>query len=118
MLPRKFRLTRKRDFSRVYQTGQKAASRWLLVRALANRRQAPRFAIIIGKKVEPKAVVRNRLKRLVRQALQELLAQSPSPTFFQNKDYILTIHHDPLPPYTLERLRPEVEQCFARLPLN
>jgi ribonuclease P protein component len=41
-------------------------SRSFLVRALPNAEKGPRLGLIVGKKVAPRSVDRNRVKRLVR----------------------------------------------------
>lgn len=118
MFPRSWRLTRQRDVQRVYRQGQGAASRFLFVRTLPNRLNQPRLAVIIGKKVAKKAVVRNRLKRLVRQAIQELMADPQLTSRLVGKDWIITIHREPTPPYQLAAMKAEVVTCFERLPLS
>lgn len=109
------RLTRKRDLDRIYKQGQSAGSRLLFVRTIPNRSPYPRFGVVIGKKVAKKAVVRNRLKRLVRQAITELYL-GPTGQPLPRRDYLITIHRiiEPLP--TLEQVKQEVTTCFAKLP--
>ncbi|MDB9528211.1 ribonuclease P protein component [Oscillatoria sp. CS-180] len=76
-LPKRYRLTRSREFSKVYQKGRQASGCCLVVKALRVSEQSAdgcsRFGITISQKVSKRAVVRNRLKRQVRAALQELL---------------------------------------------
>jgi ribonuclease P protein component len=115
MFPRAWRLTRQRDVQKVYRLGASAASSFLFVRALPNRVQQPRITVVIGKKISKKAVVRNRIKRLVRQAVQELKAEQ-LPVLSKNLDIVLTVHRDPQLPYSLERIKPEVATCLSRLP--
>jgi ribonuclease P protein component len=116
MFPREQRLTKQRDIQKVYKLGKSAASSTLFICSLGNRLHRTRLAVVIGKKVAKKAVIRNRLKRLVRQSIQELLADQTYSAKVAHSDVILTIHRDPGLPYTLERLKPEVQQCFERLP--
>jgi ribonuclease P protein component len=116
MFERAWRLTRKRDLDRVYKQGKSAATNHFFVRCLPNRYGHPRFTVVIGKKVVRKAVVRNRLKRITRQALQELIAQELFFAKIKNMDCLVTIHRTPEAPYELSRLKGEIEQCFERLP--
>jgi ribonuclease P protein component len=116
MFPREWRLTRQRDVQKVYRLGKSAASGFLFIRALPNRVNHPRLTVVISKKINKRAVVRNRLKRLTRQALQELLQDPAAQAKLATMDAIITIHRDPEEPYTLERLKKEVTQCVARLP--
>lgn len=118
-----WRLTRKRDLERVYRQGVSAGSRHFFIRALTNRPGEPRFTVIIGKKVAKKAVVRNRLKRLARQAISELYTEGVIKLKAEGKDIIVTIHRDPAPEgapsghhYELLPIKKEVATCFARLP--
>ena len=116
MLSRAFRLYKKRDIQKVYKATLTSGTRFFYLRALPNRLNQPRLAVIIGKKVAKKAVVRNRLRRLAHQAFQELMAD---PTFLakvRQYDLLLTIHRDPEAPYSLDRVKPELEACFAKLP--
>lgn len=116
MFPREWRLTRARDVQKVYKKGASAASHWLLVRSLPHRGTNPRLTVIIGKKAAKKAVERNRLKRLVRQSVQDLLKDGKLGVLNQ-ADTIITIHRTPPEPYTLEAAKAEVVKCFDRLPL-
>jgi len=77
-LPKQYRLTQSQAFSQVYQSGRQASTKHLVVKII----QAPgersdqdcsRFGITISQKVSKRAVVRNRLKRQVRAALQTLM---------------------------------------------
>lgn len=115
MFARQWRLSRARDVQKVYKLGRSAGTKSFFIRTLKNRLNHPRITVIIGKKVAKKAVIRNRLKRLVRQAIRELLG-SGELTELQGKDCIVTIHKDPLAPYALEPIKLEISQCFARLP--
>lgn len=109
MFPKEWRLTRKRDIKRLFDSGKTTATTWFFIRYRPNSLGHPRFAVVVGRKVAKAAVVRNRLKRLVRQAIREQLAKTKPPS----QDYLITIRRDPNPPYTLERVKPEVAQCFA-----
>lgn len=115
MFPRAWRLTRQRDVQRVYRLGRSAASAFLFIRCLPNRLNHPRLTVVVSKKIAKKAVIRNRLKRLVRQSVQELLPDPLVTVKLQNFDSVLTIHRDPQPPYELEGVKAEVAKCIARL---
>ena len=81
MLPKANRLRRNQDFSKIYKRGNRYLGKDLVLRAL-RRQEKPevwnailptRVGISIGKKVSKHAVERNRLKRLIRAAMGELL---------------------------------------------
>lgn len=93
-LPKAHRLKHWRDFQAVYQKGIRRYGRYLTLRGLPQRThnvdaptrretlQSPnqdkpptRIGISISQKVSKKAVVRNRIKRLLRVALRQLLPQ-------------------------------------------
>ena len=75
-LPKRYRLTRPKEFSQVYKKGQQASSRHLVIKFIElPDSECSRFGITISQKVSKRAVVRNRLKRQVRAALQSLIPQ-------------------------------------------
>lgn len=81
-LPQTHRLKRRQDFQKAYQQGGRYSSHHLIIRTLfeANEENPTqlnltRFGISISQKVSKKAVIRNRIKRLIRQAVRELLPQ-------------------------------------------
>jgi ribonuclease P protein component len=70
MLQREHRLTDKRDFQRVFHQGQSFANRYLVLYYAKNRTHDTfRVGFSVSKKVG-KAVVRNRVKRLLREAFR------------------------------------------------
>jgi ribonuclease P protein component len=79
-LPRAYRLRHRHDFQRVYQNGRRRTSANMSVLAYANSKQpdilpTTRFGIVIGKKISKKAVIRNLVKRRIKAALRQLVAQ-------------------------------------------
>lgn len=73
------RLTGPAQFEAVLAAGRRSGSRCFLARAIPNAGCGARLGLIVGKKAAPRAVDRNRVKRLVRivhrQFLQQLDAQ-------------------------------------------
>ena len=65
------RLTRSAEFDAVYRRGSSAASRHLVVYAFPSERDEARVGIAVSRKVG-NAVVRNRLKRQLREAFDAL----------------------------------------------
>ena len=68
-LPRFCRLHLKNDFQRVITGGIKLQYNGLVLWTLPNRSEQVRFAVVVSRKLGP-AVVRNRTKRLLREAFR------------------------------------------------
>jgi ribonuclease P protein component len=72
MLKKDFRVTKERDFKRIYQKGKFFSNGEFTIRFLPNRFSFPRFAVVILKKHIKKAVKRNKFRR----QLQEIVRLS------------------------------------------
>jgi len=82
---RRNRLSRSRDFDAVYRQGRSVSTRFLVLYAFAREgaEDEPRLGIAIPKKVGG-AVVRNRIKRQLREIWRARLDRLPS-----NSDFVL-----------------------------
>jgi ribonuclease P protein component len=83
---RRNRLSRSRDFDTVYRRGQSVSSRYLVLHWFPREEDAegdPRLGLAVPRAVGS-AVIRNRVKRLLREAWKELL-----PTVPAGHDYVL-----------------------------
>lgn len=69
-LPRSLRLRSAREIRAVLKQGQRVSDRLLTIHARPNGLPQPRLALAVSRKVSPKAVVRNRLKRLIRESFR------------------------------------------------
>lgn len=71
-MKRRFRLTSSTDFKRVRRLGKSYAHPLIVLVALPNEVDRPRFGIAAGRSLG-KAVQRNRAKRLLRESLRPLI---------------------------------------------
>lgn len=74
MLQRANRLTTKRDIERVSRMGRPVHAPNLTIRAIPNRLNLPRATVVAGLKVSKHSTKRNRVKRLIREAIRRNLA--------------------------------------------
>jgi len=75
--PARFRLRKSADFQRVYGRRASAADENIVVYALANELGHPRLGLSVSRKVGG-AVVRNRWKRLLREAFRRVRSELPN----------------------------------------
>lgn len=66
------RLRKGPEFDRVYSEGTVVGGPFFVVRHLANDGRAARWGFAVGKRLAKKAVVRNRLRRRMREAARKL----------------------------------------------
>ena len=69
-------LTRRRDFDFVFKEGVSAATKSLVVYARPNELNFSRLGLSVSKKIG-KAVTRNRVKRLLREAMRKMSGDIP-----------------------------------------
>lgn len=85
-MQRRNRLSRSRDFDNVYRRGKSVSSRYLVLHWFPREDDTegdPRLGLAVPRSVGP-AVVRNRVKRLLREAWREVLPRVPA-----GQDYVL-----------------------------
>jgi len=70
MLPFKNRLKKEKDFQQVFNKGKFINSDLISVRFLDNNTDDTRVGFIVSKKVSKKAVLRNRVKRKLREVMR------------------------------------------------
>jgi ribonuclease P protein component len=89
MLEKKYRITKNTDFKRIYQKGKFFSNDYFLIKYHPNRFSETRFAFVINKKISKKAVVRNKIKRQIREIVRNNLKQ-----FKSGLDIIIVIKKD------------------------
>jgi ribonuclease P protein component len=83
---RRHRLSRSRDFDTVYRQGASVSTRYVTLHWFAREEDAdgePRLGLAVPRAIGP-AVTRNRVKRVLREAWKDLLADVPP-----GRDYVL-----------------------------
>lgn len=80
MLKKHFRLTKQKDFENVFGKGKYFSEDLLSLKVVKNGSDNSRFGFIVSNKISKKAVVRNRIKRLLRESVR-LLYKSIKPGF-------------------------------------
>ncbi|MDD5651800.1 MAG: ribonuclease P protein component [Parcubacteria group bacterium] len=90
MFPKKQRVAKKKDFDLIFKKGKILHSDFFTVRFLKNDMDFRRFAVLVSKKISPKATERNRLKRILREAIrknQKLFPSGNDYVFYVKKNY-------------------------------
>lgn len=75
--PRSSRLVRPAEFTRVYREGRRIAGGSLQIIYRTGESTRPRLGLAVPKRILPRAVDRNRVKRLIRESFRRHRAQLP-----------------------------------------
>lgn len=90
MLAAPHRLRKPRDITRVYKRGvYGAAEGQLSLKAAPSGQPVSRAVIVVSKKVDKRAVIRNKIRRRLAAALAELWATVPD-----GYDIVVSVHSD------------------------
>jgi len=73
MLPRQHRLTKNKDFEKIWQKGKSFFIQEIGIKFLANNLDYSRFGLVVSNKVIKRAVSRNKLKRRLREIIRKKL---------------------------------------------
>lgn len=71
MLQKRNRLASERDFNRIFKKGKTTNGNALSVRAVRNNLPESRVAFVVSTKVSKRAVIRNKLKRRLREIVRK-----------------------------------------------
>lgn len=69
MLPKINRLTKKKDFDSIFKKGKSLKIDFLVFKILKNDLKESRFGFVVSKTISKKAVIRNKVKRRLREAV-------------------------------------------------
>jgi ribonuclease P protein component len=110
---RKFRLRLRKDIERVFRTGMNLKSKpFFSIKVIENDSVNigyPRFSVIVPKKSVKKAVRRNRIKRILREAMRELIREKKIP----NLDIVILVKEDISGKKSYE-VKNEIEKIFQK----
>ena len=70
MLPKKHRLRKRKDFERVAEKGKLLTKDFLVLKAAKNNLKLTRVGSVVSRKISRKAVLRNKVKRKLREAVR------------------------------------------------
>lgn len=87
MLGREFRITASRDYNNIYKNGKKIPGRFIILYVMNNQLERNRYGIVTSSKVG-KAVVRNRVKRRLRDLVRRM-----DPALKPGHDLVLVVRH-------------------------
>lgn len=76
MLPEENRLKKTKDIEWVFRAGNGHKEDFLFLKLAKNNLRVSRFAFIVSKKIAKKSVVRNKIKRLLREAVRKKLSET------------------------------------------
>ncbi len=71
MLPQVNRLKKEKDFDKVFKKGKSFKNSFLILRILQNNLKESHFGFIVSKKVSKKAILRNKIKRRLRDIIRQ-----------------------------------------------
>ena len=70
MLPKLNRIRKKKDFEAIFKKGKGFKNRFLALKIVKNNLPESRFGFVISKKVSKKAVIRNKIRRRISEAIR------------------------------------------------
>jgi ribonuclease P protein component len=71
MLKKENRLTKKNEFDNVFKRSKASSGRFVFLKVLENDLGISRFGFIVSSKISKRAVIRNKIKRRLREIIQK-----------------------------------------------
>lgn len=87
--PKRARLLKPAEFSRVFKDPIRSSDRLFTILAMSNTEQLPRLGLAISKKHARRAVDRNRIKRIVRESFRHQAQLPPADFVVMARDVTL-----------------------------
>lgn len=112
MFSRENRLSRSRDIQRVMRRGVSFSTPLFLIRYARSREEKPRFSFIVSNKISKKAVIRNTIKRRLREVVRKKKDLFPAGT-----DYCFVARAPSVQADSQAFVR-EVDEALGRLSRN
>lgn len=106
VFPRERRLRKGNEYTRVFGGADRSADRFFTVLARLNELSQARLGLAISRRVAPRAVDRNRLRRLARESFRQLALAS--------LDYVVMARRDALAAPN-DSVRSSLDRHFVRL---
>ena len=97
MLNKKYRITKKEDFTEINKKGKKIGSSHFIIKFTQNSLGYSRYGIIISTKISKKAVERNKIKRQLREIIRinyDTLPQGYDIVIYTKKNICNVLFHE------------------------
>lgn len=111
MIAKKYRIPREK-IPYLLRKGNSLSSRLFIFRYNSNNENFPRFRTIVSRKIDPKAVKRNYLRRQIYEAVRKVTGNTPD---LQNLDIIL-IPKKQISKSSFEKISEDLKQNLTNLP--
>lgn len=111
MLPKQYRLTKNRDFEKIWQKGKSFFIKEIGIKFLSNNLDCSRFGMVVPNKIIKKAVLRNKVKRRLRDIIKSKL-----PFIKEGVDCIILARQG-IGNLSFEELKNKVEAALRKLKL-
>ena len=73
MLQKENRLKKKNDFEAVFKKGKSFKNSFLVLKTAPNKLEESRFGLVVSQKISKKAVVRNKVRRRMSEAIKTMI---------------------------------------------
>lgn len=108
MFAKNYRVVNKEDFDKISRNGKVFYCDFFMVKVLRNDLGFNRFAVVVSKKVSLKAVVRNGVKRKIREALRRNVGVLP-----EGCDVVVCVNRSVLGK-GFEEIEEKLRECFKK----